>query len=111
MRLSAAEAEPDAVVVTVRNGGRPIPEAELPTLFEPFKKGQGNPAGLGLGLFIAREIVHAHQGSIDVTSSAEGTEFTVRLPRGSTPRDGSRDETEATFEGDVRSSTPSLSAV
>jgi two-component system, sensor histidine kinase and response regulator len=111
VRLSAAEAEPDAVVVTVRNGGRPIPEAELPTLFEPFKKGPGNPAGLGLGLFIAREIVHAHQGSIDVTSSAEGTEFTFRLPRGSTPQGGSRDETEGTFEGDVRSSTPSLSAV
>ena len=111
VRLSAAEAEPDAVVVTVRNGGRPIPEAQLPTLFEPFKKGQGNPAGLGLGLFIAREIVHAHQGSIDVTSSAEGTEFTVRLPRGSTPQDGSRDETEATFEGDVRSPSHSLSAV
>ena len=56
VRLVAAEAEPDGVVVTVRNGGRPIPEDQLPTLFEAFKKGEGNPAGLGLGLFIAREI-------------------------------------------------------
>jgi phosphoserine phosphatase RsbU/P len=111
VRLVATEAEPDAVVVTVRNGGRPIPEAQLPTLFEAFKKGEGNPAGLGLGLFIAREIVHAHQGSIGVTSSAEGTEFTFRLPRGSAPQDKLRSETAATFEGDVRSSPPSLSAV
>ena len=73
VRLVAAEEAPDTVVVTVRNGGHPIPEAQLPSLFEAFKKGDNNPAGLGLGLFITREIVHAHQGSIDVSSSAAGT--------------------------------------
>ena len=74
----------DAVVVTVRNGGRPIPEAELPTLFEPFKKGQGNPAGLGLGLFIAREIVSAHGGTIGVDSApGAGATFWFELPVGS----------------------------
>jgi signal transduction histidine kinase len=40
------------------------------------------PGSIGLGLYIAREIVTAHGGSIDVRSSAEeGTVFTVRLPR------------------------------
>ena len=107
VRLVAAEAEPDAVVVTVRNGGQPIPAAQLPTLFEAFKKGEGNPAGLGLGLFIAREIVHAHQGSIGVTSSAEGTEFTFCLPRGSAPREGTRDKTAGTVGGNVRFEPPS----
>jgi len=110
VRLVAAEEAPDTVVVTVRNGGHPIPEAQLPSLFEAFKKGDNNPAGLGLGLFITREIVHAHQGSIDVSSSAAGTVFTFRLPRRSAPQDRSPDETTATFEGDVVSS-PSPSAV
>ena len=105
VRLVAAEEGPDAVVVTVRNGGRPIPEAQLPTLFEAFKKGDGNPAGLGLGLFIAREIVHAHEGSIGVTSTAEGTVFTFRLPRRSTSQGRPRDETAAALEGDVLSSS------
>jgi signal transduction histidine kinase len=108
VRLVGAEAEPDAVVVTVRNGGQPIPEAQLTTLFEPFKKGDGNPGGLGLGLFIAREIVHAHQGSIRVTSSAEGTEVSFRLPRARRPVGGPRDESTGTFEDDVRVSSPSL---
>ena len=40
------------------------------------------PGSIGLGLYIAREIVTAHGGTIDVTSTAEsGTSFTVRFPR------------------------------
>jgi len=108
VRFVAAEEEPDSVVVTVRNGGRPIPEVLLPTLFDAFKKGDDNPTGLGLGLFITREIVQAHQGSIAVTSSAEGTVFTFRLPRGAAPQGRSRDETADTFEGDAPLSEPSL---
>jgi signal transduction histidine kinase len=39
-------------------------------------------SSLGLGLFIAREIVTAHEGTIEVHSSPEeGTTFTIRLPR------------------------------
>jgi signal transduction histidine kinase len=41
-----------------------------------------NATGLGLGLYIAREVVTAHGGSIGVTSTeSQGTTFTVRLPR------------------------------
>ncbi len=56
-------------------------------LFEPFRQGPGCRAasrarGLGLGLYIAKQIVTAHGGEIDVRSSAEsGTTFTVRVPR------------------------------
>jgi len=73
----------DIVVVTVHNGGRPIPPATLPRLFEPFQQGApGASDGLGLGLYIASEIVRAHQGTIAVRSSeAEGTTVTVSLPR------------------------------
>ncbi|HXU03536.1 MAG TPA: hybrid sensor histidine kinase/response regulator [Polyangia bacterium] len=81
--MASEETSENGVVVTVRSGGDPIPQELLPTLFDGFKKG-GDPAHLGLGLFIVREIVHAHDGSIAVTSSVEGTMVTFRLPRGTT---------------------------
>jgi phosphoserine phosphatase RsbU/P len=71
----------DHVTVRVRNGGPAIPAEQLPSLFEAFRRGDRSPAGLGLGLFIVREIVRAHEGMIDVASSSEGTVFTMRLPR------------------------------
>jgi phosphoserine phosphatase RsbU/P len=77
--------EEGALAVEVANQGPPIPPELMPHLFEPFRRGPGTQAGkkgLGLGLFIARQIVLAHGGSIEARSSAsEGTVFTVRLPR------------------------------
>jgi signal transduction histidine kinase len=75
------------VVLEVHNGGPPIPQEELATLFEPFKRTQrkrhGAHSGLGLGLYITALIVAAHGGSVDVRSNHEqGTTFAVRLPRG-----------------------------
>lgn len=74
--------------VAVHNAGPAIPAAVMTRLFKPLMQAGGNPgdrhrgsSGLGLGLYIAREIALAHQGSIDVESSDEsGTTFTVRLP-------------------------------
>jgi PAS domain S-box-containing protein len=72
----------EAVVVRVRNEGPPIPSELRPVLFEAFSRGSTSPHGLGLGLFIVKEIATAHGGSIDVESSAEtGTVFTLVLPR------------------------------
>ena len=49
---------------------------------QPPQDGDKNTTGLGLGLYIAREIVTAHGGTIGVTSTEqEGTAFTVKLPR------------------------------
>ena len=74
-----------AVRVTVHNMGA-IPDERLPNLFEPLAGGgraPDNSQGLGLGLFITRELVCAHGGSIEVCSDeAAGTTFTVTLPRG-----------------------------
>lgn len=81
VRLVASGEDQDAVVVTVHNGGDPIPAEQLAGMFEPFKKGDKSPEGLGLGLFIVREIARAHRGSVGVTSNAGGTVFTFRLPR------------------------------
>jgi len=75
----------DEMVVKVSNHGAPIPADLMPVLFEPFRRGvpeDRSPRGLGLGLYIVQQIVLAHDGTIDVASTAqEGTTFIVRLPR------------------------------
>ena len=77
-----ARDEDDSVTLAVHNGGAPISAEALPFVFEPLARGTTDNAGhsIGLGLFIARAIVSAHEGQIDVTSSSDaGTTFTVRL--------------------------------
>jgi signal transduction histidine kinase len=76
----------DIVVLEVHNIGEPIADSMVPILFEPFRRGvqseQTQKMSLGLGLYIVKEIVRAHGGTIDVHSSRElGTTFRVRLPR------------------------------
>ncbi len=75
----------DRVVIEVSNSGDPIAPQQMLTLFEPFERGAGSSSSqrsIGLGLFISRQIVLAHGGTIDVRSTeAEGTTFTVTLPR------------------------------
>ena len=74
----------EGIVLSVINVGR-IPEHMLPHLFEPFQGGQRQPGqnqGLGLGLYIVRQIVQAHQGSVDVQcEDDEHTHFRVLVPR------------------------------
>lgn len=84
-----AEGREEDVLLRVRNFGGAIADAELPLLFEPFRRGSGSKSGLGLGLYIVREIMRAHGGSIDVASSErEGTVFTTRWPRVEAATDG-----------------------
>jgi sigma-B regulation protein RsbU (phosphoserine phosphatase) len=77
--------EEDTFWISVHNHGTPIPEDVLPDLFEPMTRGgSGNnkARSVGLGLFIVREIIRAHEGDIHVTSSAgKGTTFTAMFPR------------------------------
>jgi len=71
------------VVVTVSNGGS-IPPELLPHLFNPFRSGARRPGGhhgLGLGLFIAQQIVASHGGCISADSRDDVTSFRVVLPR------------------------------
>ncbi len=73
----------DGITLGVRNDGPPVPLEERATLFEPFKRGKrASGDGLGLGLYIARQIVVAHGGRISVESGVGlGTRFIVWLPR------------------------------
>ncbi|HEV7281109.1 MAG TPA: HAMP domain-containing sensor histidine kinase [Pirellulaceae bacterium] len=78
-----------SLLLSVHNGGRPIPANAFGTMFDPLVRGAKNEThtahrstSIGLGLYIVREIVTAHGGAIDVSSSTEGgTIFSVRLPR------------------------------
>ncbi len=75
--------EGDRARVAVTDSGIGIPEAALDRLFDRYYRvGSGGGApGLGLGLAIARSLVEAHGGSIDVRSTVdEGSTFTVTLP-------------------------------
>jgi signal transduction histidine kinase len=67
--------------ISVSNKGAPIPPEAVPLLFTAFHRGdvQPNQKGLGLGLYIAQEIAHAHGGQIRVTSSVEDTTFTAEF--------------------------------
>ena len=85
-----ADGEVDAIVLKVSNMGDPIPSEALQAIFEPLVQAPNasselhvrSKTSLGLGLFIVREIVLAHGGSITVESSiAAGTVFTIRLLR------------------------------
>ena len=76
--------------------GPPIPASALSRLFEPFTRGHEHRAnhahggGIGLGLFIVREVVLAHGGTVSVKSHQDqGTTFTVALPRRRETRGGS----------------------
>jgi signal transduction histidine kinase len=74
------------IVLEVANEGGLIPTDVLGKLFEPFWRGSagesGGRRGLGLGLYIVRQIALAHGGSVAVESTHErGTVFTVRLPQ------------------------------
>ncbi len=86
-----ARLDEGTVRVDVHNEGEPIPGPLRADLFSPFRRGARDSrhtktAGLGLGLYISREIALAHGGSLDVrSSSSEGTTFHVRLPGGSDP--------------------------
>lgn len=82
---------PQEITYTVHNEAEVISPKVLRTLFDPIKRFAIRPANervgqrmqnLGLGLYVVKEIVTAHNGNISVTSSADGgVTFTLRLPR------------------------------
>lgn len=80
-----ARSEADHVVFAVHNDGPPIPREMIPHIFEPMTRhpsASHDSQHLGLGLYIASQVISGHGGTIDVESTTgSGTTFTVRLPR------------------------------
>jgi two-component system NtrC family sensor kinase len=75
----ALQLDDDALLITVSDEGKGIPPENLANIFRPFFTTKGH--GTGLGLSLARRIVEAHGGTIDVTSVVgQGTQFLIRLP-------------------------------
>jgi hypothetical protein len=85
IRLSAVGAE-NVVSVTIEDTGQGIAREMLGRVFDLFVQGEGgaerNGSGLGIGLAVAKKLVHAHHGEILVQSDGPGcgSRFTVRLP-------------------------------
>ncbi len=77
----------DTICIEVINQGPPIAPDALPTLFSSFVQLSQQPddarprTSLGLGLYIAREICSAHNGTLNVRSDDSGTVFTSCIPR------------------------------
>lgn len=82
IRVNAVTTE-DSLEFSVSNAGHPIPGEVRGRLFEPFFRGGETPSanGLGLGLYIVNEIATAHDGTMQLSSDAEQTRFTLTMPR------------------------------
>lgn len=69
------------VTISIQDTGAGIRPDDLPTLFKRFRQGKHKRSGSGLGLYLSRRIVEAHQGRIEVESElGKGSLFTVYLP-------------------------------
>jgi signal transduction histidine kinase len=79
-----AEADDQIVIIAVCDDGLGIDPAEQERIFEPFYRSQAHrrfPQGLGLGLTIARDLVEAHGGALELDSTpGEGSCFRIKLP-------------------------------
>lgn len=104
-----AQGSSHEVSISVHNEGPAIPAKLLKTIFVPMArhlpgghKVDNNVTGLGLGLYIANEIVASHKGVVEVASNEQtGTSFTIKLHRDpesmSTPRRGNRRKQETRY--------------
>jgi len=84
IRVSAIQ-EHDEAVLHIQDGGPGIPETDLPRVFDRFERAvsTSNYGGMGLGLYVAREITEAHGGTIVASNLPDGGAcFIVRLPLG-----------------------------
>jgi len=73
----------NVVRIHVRDEGKGIAPQDLERIFEPYERGarNGEPKGLGLGLYISRQLAVSHGGELRVTSKpGEGSTFTLILP-------------------------------
>ncbi|GAA6623576.1 sensor histidine kinase [Scytonema sp. NUACC26] len=81
IQVTPANVSDKFITIEVVDTGSGIPLEEQTTLFERFRQGSHKSSGSGLGLYLSRRIVEAHQGTILVNSEVgKGSVFTVKLP-------------------------------
>ena len=86
-RSVRAREEAASVALEVEDFGIGIAAEHVPRIFEKFYMVDGGVSrragGTGVGLYLVREIVRLHEGTVEVHSQpGQGTRFSVRLPRG-----------------------------
>jgi len=87
IRASVSQLPANPVEISVHNTGPEIAMDQTTRIFDRFyqlsERMEHFIKGLGIGLFLAREYIHLHHGTIHVNSApGQGTEFVIRLPRG-----------------------------
>jgi signal transduction histidine kinase len=75
----ATRVEGDTMRIAISDTGTGIAPGNLKQIFEPFFTTKGD-RGTGLGLFITKQVVEGHRGSIEVETSSRGTTFVISLP-------------------------------
>jgi len=88
-RRVAPDMSPMVVTVAVRDTGTGMPQADVQKAFQPFFTTKEVGKGTGLGLFLSRETVHAHGGTLSLASEqGRGTTVTITLPGKMTAPEG-----------------------
>jgi signal transduction histidine kinase len=83
----STKAEDGFIITEFKDNGYGIPEENLEKIFEPLFTTKAK--GIGLGLAVSKQLIEAHEGTIEVESQVgKGSTFTVRLPTGRGPAPG-----------------------
>lgn len=84
IRIQIAMPSPDAVRITVADNGGGIPDNLLESLFDPYVTSKFRSQGVGLGLFVVRQIIEQRfHGSVAACNSGQGAVVTIEIPTGS----------------------------
>jgi signal transduction histidine kinase len=75
----AANVDQNYIRITVSDTGKGIVSADLSEIFEPFFTTKGD-RGTGLGLYVTRQVIEEHGGTVSVQTSNHGTSFNISLP-------------------------------
>jgi signal transduction histidine kinase len=91
LEIAIRALQPGAATVVIRDNGCGIPEDQITKIFNPFYTSKSNGTGLGMG--IAKNVMDAHNGRIEVHSQVgSGTEFLLSIPIADALRAGGKDE-------------------
>lgn len=78
IQITANKEEDNTIKINISNNGPKIPDRLLKTLFKPFVSSKKT--GTGLGLFVCKEIIEKHEGTLTCTSNEKWTTFSILLP-------------------------------